>query len=111
MKNSRDPLMIGAGVGAFGAAVAGLLGGLCCAGPLVMAVLGATGAWAAVQLAPYRPYLLGTAGVFLVLGFFRAYRPAAACATGRACSGGAPRRVRVLLWLAAALLLGSIISR
>lgn len=102
--------MIGAGVGAFGAAVAGLLGGLCCAGPLVMAVLGASGAWAAAQLAPYRPYLLGTAGVFLALGFFRAYRPAA-CATGKACSGGAPQRVRVLLWLAAALLAGSIISR
>lgn len=108
MKRSADPVALGAGVGALGAVAAGLLGGLCCAGPVVVAMLGAGGVVAAARLSPYRPYLLGAAGLLLVLGFWRAYRPAPACAPGQPCSVGAPRSVRVLLWMSAVLLLATV---
>lgn len=108
MRRAGDPLALGAGIGAFGAVLAGLLGGLCCAGPVVAALLGAGGIVAAARLAPYRPYLLGAAGLLLVLGLWRSYRSASVCAPGQQCSVGTMRGVRALLWLSAALLFGSI---
>jgi len=46
----------GSALGAVGSAAVAIFASLCCAGPAVVAVLGAGGAVAAAGLVPYRPY-------------------------------------------------------
>lgn len=80
----------------------------CCLGPLILLLVGVSGAWIVhlTRLEPYQP--LFTAGALLALGFAwpRVWRPVAACQPGEVCS--LPRvRIgyRVLFVTAAALLL------
>ena len=94
--------------GAIGVALAALAGTLCCAGPAVVAVLGAGGALAAARLEPYRPYFLAAAVTMLAFGFWRAYRPSPV--GGVACSIRTGRWVRGILWTAAVLTLLSAIA-
>jgi mercuric ion transport protein len=90
MRRSDGSLAAGSALGALGAAVAALAGTLCCAGPAVVAALGAGGALAGARLEPFRPYLLGASMVMLAFGFWRAYRPTpvgGAPTTWNPCSG------------------------
>ena len=107
MKRSDGGIAVGSAVGAVGAAITAMVATLCCAGPAVVAVLGAGGALTAARLEPYRPYLLAAAIAMLALGFWRAYRPSP---TGVACSVGTGRVVRVILWLAALITLASAVA-
>jgi hypothetical protein len=95
-----DGLLVGTAVGAAGASLVATIGILCCAGPAVVAVLGAGGALAAARLEPVRPYLLAGSAAMLAFGFWRSYRPAAG---GTACPTRTGRVARVVLWIAAAL--------
>lgn len=110
MKRSDGQIALQSAFGAMGAAVAAVLGTLCCAGPVVVAVLGAGGALAAARLEPYRPYLLGVSFVMLGIGFFRAYRPHPADSDGVFCTARKGRIVRTLLWLAALVTLASALA-
>ncbi len=95
-----------------GAVLAALGASLCCIGPLAFAILGIGGAGLLVKLEAYRPYFtLGTVGL-LGLGFYFGYRPRR---IGRDARGGPecgcehPRSNRlgkVMLWVAAALVIG-----
>ena len=109
MKRSDGKVVAGSAVGAIGAAVAAMLATLCCAGPAVVAVLGAGGALAAAKLEPYRPCLLAVAAAMIGIGFWRAYRPGAA-AEGAVCSIRTGRIVRSLLWIAALITLASALA-
>lgn len=76
--------------------------------PLVLITLGVSGAWIGnlTSLAPYQPYFIAAALAFVAFGFWRVYRPPAACADGSAC--GTPRSNRITkfaLWAAALLVL------
>jgi mercuric ion transport protein len=95
------------GVTLVGAVAAALGASACCLGPLLLTALGLGGAASAVALAAYRPYFLLLAAVLLAGAFYLAYRrPATACAPGASCDrSGAVRAGRVLLWVAAALVL------
>jgi hypothetical protein len=80
----------------------------CCAGPvvapLVVALLGASGAAWAAGLKPYGPWLLGGSLLLLAYGFWSVYRAPATCDVPAAAAGrwrGAA--VRTVLWLAAVL--------
>lgn len=91
------------GTGA-GAAVLATAATACCVpvlAPLVVGVLGVTGAVWAAGLKPYSLVIVGAAGVLLAYGFWMVYRrPVAA---DGACPAKRPVLVQWILWLAAAL--------
>ena len=75
--------------------VAAFLASACCLGPLVLILLGFSGAWIGnlAILEPYRPLFIGIALLALCLAGLRLYRPAESCSPGEVC---ALPRVRVL---------------
>lgn len=83
----------------------------CCAGPLVLVLLGVSGAWGSrlVALEPWQPLFVGAAFVAFGLAFRRLYRRQQDCPPGETCAVPAVRqRQRVLFWvlgLAAAALM------
>jgi hypothetical protein len=90
-----------------GAVVAAFAASACCLGPLVLAVLGLGGAASAVALEAYRPYFLLLTAVLLAGAFYMTYRrPAKACGPGESCERpGATRSGRVLMWVAAVVVI------
>lgn len=84
-----------------GGVVAAVGSAVCCAGPVVAVSLGVSGAGLSA-FEPYRPYFLGAASAFLVLGFSLLDREEkAACEPGKPCADPAVRRrMKVLLWIA-----------
>ena len=87
----------GTALGAVGASLVAAAASLCCVGPAVVAVLGASGAVAAAGFAPYRPYLLVFAFALLGWGFWRSYRPRVI--EGATCAPTTGRGIRLTLWL------------
>jgi mercuric ion transport protein len=92
-----------------GSVLAGMLAAIgasaCCAGPLLLVVLGAGGAWGSrlVALEPLQPFFVAAALAFFGLAFHRLYRRPAACAPGQVCAVPAVRRrQRVTFWIVAA---------
>lgn len=91
--------------------MAALLASACCLGPLVLIVLGFSGAWIAnlTVLEPYRPLFIGVALLALYFAGRRIYRSEQDCKPGEICA--LPRiRVgyRVTFWLVAALVLVAV---
>ena len=87
-----------AGVGA-GAALTATLAGACCISPtlapLIVGVLGVSGAVTLAGIKPYTPWLLGASFLMLAYAFWSAYRRRGECAVK-------PRRgVRAMLWISA----------
>lgn len=101
-----------AGIGAVGALIAAVGTASCCVLPLALFSLGAGGAWLGTLsgLAPYQPYFLAAAVLFLALGFWRVHRRAnAECADGTACATPRSRRlVKATLWVSAALVAAAV---
>lgn len=109
---------VGAAVGTasagVGAAVTATLASVCCTGPvlapIVVGLLGATGAAAAAGLKPYTPYLFVASFAMLAFSFRSVYRARQACSVGS--TGSIPVSVKIsqaVLWIAAAIWLGSVI--
>ncbi len=85
-------------------AAAALGASACCAGPLLLVLLGVGGAWGArlVALEPYQPYFVAAALLCFGYAFHRLYRAPRGCAPGEACSLPAVRRrQRIVFWLVA----------
>lgn len=100
----------GRGVLALGG-IAAILASACCVGPLVLLMLGISGAWIAnlTALEPYRPMLIGVAGVALFFSYRRIFRPATNCQPGDVCARPPVRTAyRVLFGLVVALLLVAV---
>ena len=97
-----------AGGGAlFAGGVAAILASVCCLGPLVLLMLGISGAWIGnlTRLEPYRPIFVGAALVALYFAHRRIFRPAADCEPGEICAVPAVNRAyRILFWIVVALL-------
>jgi hypothetical protein len=76
----------------------------CC---LPLGFLGAGAAAFGFALAPWRPYLLGVAAVFLSLAFYQAYKPAPKenCESGSACAAPERRWQRLVVWIVTLLTL------
>lgn len=89
------------------AVLSGALASACCLGPLMLTVLGISGAAAATRLGPASPYFQALAVLLLAGAFYLAHRPSrAACGAGEACSlPAASRWGRILLWIAAPIVL------
>ncbi|MES2784234.1 MAG: mercuric transporter MerT family protein [Pseudomonadota bacterium] len=74
----------------------------CCAGPLLLVVLGVGGAWGSqlTALEAYQPYFLAAALAFFGYAFYRLYLKPAQCAPGDACSVPATRSTqKALFWV------------
>ena len=72
----------------FAGGVAAILASTCCLGPLVLLLLGFSGAWIAnlTALEPYRPMFVAAAMVALFVAYRQIFRPAVACTPGEVCA-------------------------
>lgn len=94
--------------GTKGSLVAGGLAALgasaCCAGPLILLLLGVGGGWAThlIALEPYSPYLTALTMLFLGAAFYNLYLRRRVCAPGDACATDRViRNQRIMFWLVA----------
>lgn len=89
-ENLRPPVTRTAGGrGAlFVGGLAAILASTCCLGPLVLLMLGISGAWIAslTALEPYRPIFITVAAAALFVSYRPIFRPAAACRPGEVCA-------------------------
>ncbi len=85
-----------------GSVVSGILASACCIGPLVLGLMGVSGAALAHGFEPFRPYLLVVTYALLGGAFYLTYRPQAACGPDEACEMPRANRIgRIMLWIAA----------
>ena len=76
----------------------------CCAGPLLLVLIGVSGAWGSrlLALAPLQPFFVAAAVVSFGFAFHRLYLKREACAPGEACVAPAVRRrQRAIFWVLA----------
>jgi len=109
MDDRADKMTLFASVGSV---VSGLLGSLCCIGPLIFVILGLSGAAFFTQLEQYR-LLFGIVALgFLAFGFFFVYRGEGKCAPGTSCAiiPGRRRLNKIILWIVTILLAVIIFS-
>lgn len=104
---ARDVGAVGAASTGIGAALVTLVAGACCISPvlapLIVGLLGASGAVWVASLKPYAWWVLALAGSALVAGFWTVYRPRTACAIGDfpKRSRLMPRIAKISLWFGA----------
>ena len=99
---SEKTTMIAGILSAIGASV-------CCVGPLVLLVLGISGAWISnlSALEPYRPVFIGLTLLFLGLTFRKLYFVPQVCEPGKSCANPrAAKHQRMVFWTVSVLLLG-----
>lgn len=90
----------------FAGGLAAILASACCLGPLVLLMLGFSGAWIGnlTVLEPYRPIFIGAALVALFFAGLRIFRPTQACKPGEVCAVPQVRAVyKIIFWIVAAL--------
>lgn len=88
--------------------LAAILASTCCLGPLVLVMLGVSGAWIGnlAALEPYRPLFIGVALVALFFAYRRIYRPAQDCKPGQVCAIPQVKTTyKATFWLVVALVL------
>lgn len=104
-ENKGRKALIAAG-GIFGAIAASS----CCILPLLLTVIGASGAWMANlrALSPYQPVFIALTAIFLAYGFYLVYwKPENACTNADVCTDPVVpgRVVKGTLWLATLLVM------
>lgn len=93
---------------AAGGIIGALLASSCCIAPLVLLLLGVSGAWIGnlTALEPFKPYFAAAALAFIGLGFWQVYfRSPATCPDDAYCAR--PRSsilTKTALWIATALI-------
>ena len=115
-KTGRDVRALGAGSTGLGAAIIALIAGTCCVSPvlapLIVGVLGASGAAWAAGLEPYSVYILAATLLLLAFGFWSVYRTRNDCVVGGSNSATPQwlsRLSKGVLWTGAACWLGAVI--
>lgn len=98
-------------LGAVGAAAAA---SVCCAGPLVLLLMGFSGAWMShlAWFAPLRPVLMGLALAALLWVFKRIYypSPAYACEKGQVCERPQVQRATKIVFWTTSVLVGLLLA-
>ena len=102
--NGRGALFIGG--------LAATLASTCCLGPLVLLMLGISGAWIAnlTALEPYRPIFIGVAVVALVMAYRQLFSPAVACQSSEVCAVPSVRTIYKALFGVVVVLLVIAVS-
>lgn len=98
----------------FGAISAAIAATLCCIAPLILFVLGISGAWISnlIALEPYKPYFLIAALIFVTLGFWQAYKKPSSqdCKPGTFCARPVSDKFnKIMLFVATGVILLTII--
>lgn len=91
--------------------LAAILASVCCLGPLVLLMLGISGAWIGnlAALDPYRPLFIGAAVIALFFAYRRIFRKAEACEPGEVCAVPEVRTTyKVLFWLVTLLIVVAV---
>lgn len=97
-RNGRAALFVGG--------LAAILASTCCLGPLVLVLLGVSGAWIGnlTVVEPYRPVFIGAALVALFFAYRRIFRPTQACTPGEVCAiPQVQTTYKAVFWVVAAL--------
>lgn len=93
---------------AAGGIIGAVLAASCCIAPLLLLMLGVSGAWIGnlAALEPLKPYFTAVAAAFIGLGFWQVYfRPKPECAEGSYCARPQSSIVaKTVLWIATALI-------
>ena len=116
-RGARDVGAVGAATTGVGAALVTLVAGACCVSPvlapLIVGVLGASGAVWVASLKPYSGWILGIAGAALAGAFWTVYRPRPACDIGDAPKRRRllPRIAKVSLWVGTVCWTAALILR
>lgn len=103
-RSDSRPWTLGASVLAGAAAALGA--SACCAGPLLLVLLGVGGAWGSqlAALEAYQPWFIAAALGFLGYAFYRLYLKPVECAPRDACSVPATRtRQKAVFWVVSIL--------
>lgn len=85
-----------------------MLASACCLGPLVLVMLGFSGAWIGnlAALDPYRPFFIGAALIALLFAYRSIFRPESACQPGEVCAIPQVRTAyKIIFWIVSALVL------
>ena len=98
--NGRGALAVGG--------FAAILASTCCLGPLVLLMLGFSGAWIGnlTVLEPYRPVFIGAALVALFFAYRRIFRPVQVCKTEEVCAVPQVRTPGKIIFVIVAALTG-----
>ncbi len=91
--------------------LAALFASACCLVPLVLIMVGISGAWIShlTALAPYQPFFIGVSLVALFFAARRILRPAVACESGQICSiPGIGRAYKVFFGVVVLLLVAAM---
>ena len=86
-----------------GGVLAAIGAGICCAGPLVLLLLGISGSWISnlTLFEPYRPLFLFVVVIAFGIAGKNVYRPVEKCEPGSVCAVPETRKRRQLIfWLA-----------
>ena len=95
-------------VALFTGGLAAILASACCLGPLLLLMLGFSGAWIGNlrMMEPYSHFFLAAALVAMFFAYRRIYRPAQVCKPGEVCSIPQVRvSYKIIFWIVAALIL------
>jgi len=86
--------------------VAAVLASSCCLGPLILVMMGFSGAWigSLSALEPYRPLFLAFTLIALLLAGFRIFRRAKDCDVNGTCATRRTRRTQKFIFSVVALL-------
>ncbi len=88
--------------------LAAILASTCCLGPLVLVLLGFSGAWIGnlTVLEPYRPIFILVAVALLWFAYRRSFRTVSACQPGELCAIPQVRTTyKIIFWVVVALVL------
>jgi len=100
-KNTINVPLIGGIVAAIGA-------GICCAGPLVLLLLGIGGSWIGTLtlFEPYRPLFIFSVVILFGIAGWKLYRPQQACEPGTSCVVSKIQNSRkIIFWIASCIAL------
>jgi len=84
-----------------GGVIAAIGASICCAGPLILLLLGVGGSWVSGLTAfePFRPIFMGAVVIMLTWAGWQLYRPIAHCPEGSICATPSTRRrYRLIFW-------------
>ena len=96
----------------FTGGLAAILASTCCLGPLLLVMLGFSGAWIGKLrgMEPYRHYFIAAALVAMFLAYRHIYHPLKECKPGEVCSIPQVRvSYKIIFWVVVALILVALV--